>query len=49
MEVALCKVVDEITCSDAYIGQTARHLTRLKGHGMKNAPIYQHFQARNEL
>ena len=33
-------------CAEAYIGQTVRHLsTRLKEHGMKNAPDNLHFRA----
>ena len=33
-------------CAGTYIGQTVRHLsTRLKEHGMKNAPVNLHFQS----
>ena len=42
----------EITCpacSGVNIGQTTRHLaTRLKEHGTKSAPVFEHFQACKE-
>ncbi len=46
------RVVYAITCpacAGTYIGQTVRHLsTRLKEHGMKNAPVNLHFRACNQ-
>ena len=48
----MSRVIYAITypaCAGTYIRQAIRHLlTRLKEHGMKNAPVNLHFQACNQ-